>query len=305
MAENPTQPRRASVFDDVMDAPAREMEMPAFAQERINREDEQKAPAAIMADIESEDERLHTETDTVPDTAVIEREADTVPDIVAIKREDEPTPAPVKIAKPPKPAPLFGAELSEKRAVVAPDRIKKATQAQRKPQAAARSKARSARVPERRAQPLRARRAYAGEIRLTFWEKHLRSLIAMFMLAASIALFLAWGYATKPGMRAFAQLGVGGVRGYILLGDDCMEDANYQRAVVYYYKALDKSAVYEAAIKLARACAQTGDLETEVKALLLCANRYPDESEAFTRLKQIYPIPGARPKQVAEALEGR
>ncbi len=155
---------------------------------------------------------------------------------------------------------------------------------------------------KRRAANAKRRAVYSYDDRETFAEKHLRSIIAMCMLAVFICVFLAWGNLTESGLRTFAQFGVGGTQGYILLGDDCMEYGNYPRAVEHYYGALSREASYEAAIKLARAYAKTGDAEREAGALLYCMDKYPKETEARERLMQLYPNPQTRPTRVNEAL---
>ncbi len=155
---------------------------------------------------------------------------------------------------------------------------------------------------KRRAANARRRAVYSYDERETFTEKHLRSIIAMCLLVAFICGFLAWGNLTESGLRTFAQFGVGGTQGYILLGDDCMEYGNYPRAVEHYYNALSRESSYEAAIKLARAYAKTGDADREAGALLYCLDKYPTETEAKERLTALYPDPSTRPTKVTEAL---
>lgn len=135
-----------------------------------------------------------------------------------------------------------------------------------------------------------------------FVEKYLRSIISMMLLTTSVILMLMWGYATDTGNRTMAELGLGSRQGYILLGDDCMADGNYKRAVEHYYKALSKRVNYEAGIKLARAYRMTGEGEKETSALLLLMDRYQGTEEPYQRLLELYPDPYSRPEKVQLAL---
>lgn len=162
------------------------------------------------------------------------------------------------------------------------------------------------RQPPRRAgqSGVRGTRAYARSEpdRESFLERHLRSLIAMALLAVTVIVFCVWSTSTASGKRTFAQLGIGGASGYILLGDDCMESGNYARAVEHYYRALKQHTSYESAAKLAQAYRMTGDTEREASVLLLCADRFETEREPYERLKELYPDLTHRPETVQNAL---
>ena len=134
-------------------------------------------------------------------------------------------------------------------------------------------------------------------------EKHLRSTVAMGLLAAALLAFLGWSTLSDSGRMTYARLGVGSARGYILLGDECMENGNYTRAVENYYASISKRAGYEAAIKLAAAYSYTGDVSREVSALLYCAETYPQYKASFEQLLILYPDGSARPPRVQAALE--
>lgn len=136
----------------------------------------------------------------------------------------------------------------------------------------------------------------------TFTERHLRSIVSMCLLAACLTVFLVWGFATENGLKTFAQYGLGTNRGYILLGDDCMENGNYMRAVEYYYRALRDEVDYTAAWKLSEAYRQTGDIERETSALLLLMDNYPGQNAPYQRMLQLYPDPRMRPESVARAI---
>lgn len=135
-----------------------------------------------------------------------------------------------------------------------------------------------------------------------FAEKYLRSIISMMLLTGTVVLMLMWGYATDTGNRTMAQLGLGSRRGYILLGDDCMANGNYKRAVEHYYKALSKRVNYEAGIKLASAYRQAGEHEKETSALLLLMDRYEGVEEPYQRIMELYPDPYTRPEKVQTAI---
>ena len=168
------------------------------------------------------------------------------------------------------------------------------------------SGASSRRQPQRRVPPHGTRNACANvrsrQGRETFLERHLRSLIAMALLAVTVIVFCVWSTSTTSGKRTFAQLGIGSASGYILLGDDCMESGNYARAVEHYYRALSRHTTYESAIKLARAYQMTGDTDREASVLLLCADRFETEREPYERLKALYPTLTRRPETVQNAL---
>lgn len=168
------------------------------------------------------------------------------------------------------------------------------------------SGASSRRQPQRRVPPRGTRNARANvrsrQGRETFLERHLRSLIAMALLAVTVIVFCVWSTSTTSGKRTFAQLGIGSASGYILLGDDCMESGNYARAVEHYYRALSRHTTYESAIKLARAYQMTGDTDREASVLLLCADRFETEREPYERLKALYPTLTRRPETVQNAL---
>lgn len=162
------------------------------------------------------------------------------------------------------------------------------------------------RQPQRRVPPRGTRNARANvrsrQGRETFLERHLRSLIAMALLAVTVIVFCVWSTSTTSGKRTFAQLGIGSASGYILLGDDCMESGNYARAVEHYYRALSRHTTYESAIKLARAYQMTGDTDREASVLLLCADQFETEREPYERLKALYPTLTRRPETVQNAL---
>ena len=135
-----------------------------------------------------------------------------------------------------------------------------------------------------------------------FVEKYLRSIISMMLLTTTVVLMLMWGYATDTGNRTMAELGLGSRKGYILLGDDCMADGNYKRAVEHYYKALSKRVNYEAGMKLAIAYRYTGEPEKETSALLLLMDRYVGMDEPYQRILELYPDPYTRPEKVQIAI---
>ncbi|MBQ3079836.1 MAG: hypothetical protein IJC48_07565 [Clostridia bacterium] len=159
-------------------------------------------------------------------------------------------------------------------------------------------------VPKR--EPVRSdyRKGHSRYEEETFVEKYLRSIIAMTLLGITVLFVVVWGVSSPGGKRAFAQLGVGGSAGYILLGDDCMAEENYTRAVEYYYKALSRRTSEEAAQKLALAYSHTGDIEREASALLLLIDKYPRNTDARERLWMLYPDPATRPAAVQAALSG-
>lgn len=136
----------------------------------------------------------------------------------------------------------------------------------------------------------------------SFTEKHLRSIISMVLLTITVVLTLMWGYSTESGLRTMAQFGLGSRKGYILLGDDCMMNGNYKRAVEHYYKALSKKVNYEAGIKLSWAYKRCGDIEKETSALLLLMDQYKTAQEPYDRMLELYPYPDSRPEPVKNAI---
>ena len=135
-----------------------------------------------------------------------------------------------------------------------------------------------------------------------FEEKNVRFIVSMGCLLLAFILLLMWGTLTPGGKRTFAGLGMGSAGGYVLLGDDCMAEGNYSRAVEHYYKALSKKITYDAAYKLAAAYSHTGDLGREVSALLLCVDYYPKNIEPYKELLYLYPEGYERPEKVSLAL---
>lgn len=135
-----------------------------------------------------------------------------------------------------------------------------------------------------------------------FEEKNVRSIVSMGCLLLAFILLLMWGTLTNGGRRTFAGLGMGSAKGYVLLGDDCMTEGNYSRAVEHYYKALSKKITYDAAYKLAAAYSHTGDIGREVSALLLCVDYYPKNIEPYKELLYLYPEGYERPEKVSLAL---
>ncbi len=175
----------------------------------------------------------------------------------------------------------------------------------------AKSLPRNPAVPVKKARPVQARSSSGGgNVNKTrpkreeesFVEKYLRSIISMMLLTCTVIMMLMWGYATDSGLRTMAEFGLGSRKGYILLGDDCMADGNYKRAVEHYYKALSKKVNYEAGIKLARAYRQTGEAEKETSALLLLMDRYHGTDEAYQRILELFPDPNTRPEKVQNAI---
>ncbi|MBQ3231580.1 MAG: hypothetical protein IJB25_10120 [Clostridia bacterium] len=136
----------------------------------------------------------------------------------------------------------------------------------------------------------------------SFAEKHLRSIISMVLLTITVILTLMWGYSTDSGLRTMAELGLGSRRGYILLGDDCMMNGNYKRAVEHYYKALSKKINYEAGYRLSLAYQKTGETDKETSALLLLMDHYTGMDAPYKRILELYPDPGARPEKVQIAI---
>ena len=135
-----------------------------------------------------------------------------------------------------------------------------------------------------------------------FLVRHIRTVIATGLLAITLLFVGIWCRVSVPGQRLFAQLGLGGAQGYIIMGDECMETAKYTRAVEYYYRALTKRADYETAIRLAEAYRKTGQTDRETSALLLCADQFGEHIEPYQRLKELYPNAATRPEAVKEAL---
>lgn len=167
-------------------------------------------------------------------------------------------------------------------------------------------RAESAKIPEHKPKNGRkpqGNRAYSAKYQESFVEKHLRSVIAMTLLTVSLLAIFIWCVGSTPGKRLFAQLGIGGFEGYIMLGDDCMEDGNYARAVEYYYKAIAKKTDYAVSSRLASAYRGTNDVEREASALLLCIDKFPNEKDPYYRLREIFPQASSRPEAVQEALD--
>lgn len=135
-----------------------------------------------------------------------------------------------------------------------------------------------------------------------FAEKHLRSIVSMSGLALALIVLLLWGTCSDGGKRTFASLGMGSAGGYILLGDDCMAEQNYTRAVEHYYTALSKKISYTAAVKLASAYSYAGDINHEVSALLLCVDHYPKNIQPYQQLLLLYPDSANRPERVNKAI---
>ena len=136
----------------------------------------------------------------------------------------------------------------------------------------------------------------------SFTEKHLRSIISMVLLTITVVLTLMWGYSSESGLRTMAQFGLGSRKGYILLGDDCMMNGNYKRAVEHYYKALSKKVNYEAGLKLSWAYRRCGDIEKETSALLLLMDQFHTAQEPYDRIMELYPYPDSRPAPVQKAI---
>ena len=144
------------------------------------------------------------------------------------------------------------------------------------------------------------KRSYVDD---SFAEKNARSIVSMGCLLLAFILLLMWGTLTGGGKRTFATLGMGSSGGYVLLGDDCMQEGNYSRAVEHYYKALSKKITYEAAYKLAAAYSHTGDISREVSSLLLCVDYYPKHIQPYKELVYLYPYADDRPEKVARAIQ--
>jgi len=138
--------------------------------------------------------------------------------------------------------------------------------------------------------------------RQSFTERNLRTIVAMSLIALALLVFVIWGTLSAPGQRTFASIGMGSARGYILLGDDYMNGANYTRAVESYYTALNKNGSYESAFKLARAYSYTGDMDKCVSALLYCTEHYPAYKEPYVQLIAIYPNKNTRPDVIRKAI---
>lgn len=136
----------------------------------------------------------------------------------------------------------------------------------------------------------------------SFTQSHLRSIVAMSMLALTLLVFVMWGFVSGPGKRTFASMGFGTAQGYILLGDDYMESGNYSRAVEEYYRALNKSVSYTAAYRLAWAYSYTGDFNKTVSALLYCVDNFPSHKESYVQLKALYPDADTRPVHIQKAI---
>lgn len=153
----------------------------------------------------------------------------------------------------------------------------------------------SAKKPASRAQQ---KRVFDGN----FVEKHIRSIVSMTGLVLALIVLLLWGTCSDGGRRTFANLGMGSASGYILLGDDCMAEQNYTRAVEHYYTALSKKITYNAAIKLASAYSYAGDINHEVSALLLCVDHFPKNIQPYKQLLLLYPDSMSRPEAVNKAV---
>ncbi len=128
--------------------------------------------------------------------------------------------------------------------------------------------------------------------------KHIRTTVAVILLAFTVLTIVMWGTLTDSGQRSFAKLGAGSWKGYILLGDEYMAESNYMRAVESYYSSIRKKLSLEGTYKLAAAYSYTGDISREVNALLACVKNYPDYKMAYVQLYKIFPYEETRPAEV-------
>lgn len=132
--------------------------------------------------------------------------------------------------------------------------------------------------------------------------KHIRSTVAVILLLFTVITIALWGTLTDSGQRSFAKLGVGSWKGYILLGDEYMEAANYTRAVECYYSSIKKNMSLEGTYKLAAAYSFTGDISREANALMACIMNYPDYKMAYVQLYRLFPYEETRPSEVNSAI---
>lgn len=292
LADNPVMPRGISIFDDYPhEKEAPKAKKPVFKSDAVKKTQlnaekpkkpasnpvvklpEKKTVAAQSKKRDPEEKRYDSRMFYIPERKETRKKTSVPKKNADVKRTGERTNA--------------------KR----PDRTKSAPvrrNGQTKKPASSRAKSSGA-----GAGPKRARTKRDDE---KFVEKYLRSIISMMLLTTSVILMLMWCYATDTGNRTMAELGLGSRYGYILLGDDCMSDGNYKRAVEHYYKALSKRVNYEAGIKLAKAYQKTGEAEKETSALLLVMDKYRGSEEAYRRILEMYPDPDTRPEMVQNAI---
>ena len=281
--ENPTQPKRKSIFDDFDDSekvlkkkPAKDIQKPA-GKKNVN-------PVV----------RLPERKTSVPSSVKRNPKATRSDGQLSFIREQEDfirlPAAPVKTQRPNRTNPQSAVNRR-------PDRTKSEPVKTISPPKKARPAPKKASLSGSGAKKTRSKREEES-----FVEKYLRSIISMMLLTCTVIMMLMWGYATDSGLRTMAELGLGSRKGYILLGDDCMNNGNYKRAVEHYYKALSKKVNYEAGIKLARAYRQTGEAEKETSALLLLMDRYEGMDEPYQRILELFPDPNGRPEIVQNAI---
>lgn len=299
--ENPTQPKRRSIFDDEpIDNAPRKAKPVSGGGGNPKRQEKPKQPENVLKPIASEKKPAPKKTNPV---VKLPEKKKALPE-TRKRDESEKRVSSQRISLPARKDERTKSAAPKKNAnVKRPDKTKSAPMRMQTPQ--------KKQVPVRKQAPARAKASSgstgAKKIRNkrdeeNFVEKYLRSIISMMLLTCTVILMLMWGYATDTGNRTMAQLGLGSRQGYILLGDDCMADGNYKRAVEHYYKALSKRVNYEAGIKLARAYRLTGEGEKETSALLLLMDRYHGMDEPYQRLLELYPDPYNRPEKVQLAI---
>lgn len=299
--ENPTQPKRRSIFDDEpIENTPRKAKTVSGGGGNPKRQEKPKKPENVRKQIASEKKPAPKKTNPV---VKLPEKKKALPE-TRKRDESEKRVSSQRISLPARKDERTKSAAPRKNAnVKRPDKTKSAPMRMQTPQ--------KKQVPVRKQAPARAKVSSGGagakKIRNkrdeeNFVEKYLRSIISMMLLTCTVILMLMWGYATDTGNRTMAQLGLGSRQGYILLGDDCMADGNYKRAVEHYYKALSKRVNYEAGIKLARAYRLTGEGEKETSALLLLMDRYQGMDEPYQRLLELYPDPYNRPEKVQLAI---
>ena len=285
--DNPTQPKRKSIFDNTPDEEIVKKKEPSAGLPEKTSRNLTKTNSNPVVKLP---EKRKTATQGVIRTAQKTRTADQL-FYVPKRKEARENPS------------MSGRGTAVKRtnasvsAIQRPDHKKGATSKTAVP-------VRTARDQQRRASTGGAgiKKARAKRDEESFVEKYLRSIISMMLLTCTVIMMLMWGYATDSGLRTMAEFGLGSRKGYILLGDDCMADGNYKRAVEHYYKALSKKVNYEAGIKLARAYRETGEAEKETSALLLLMDRYQGMEEPYQRILELFPDPSLRPDIVQNAI---
>lgn len=293
--ENPTQPKRRSIFDDEPVRPQKkrpESESGEMSKPRkIPKSD--SSGKKISPHKTNPAVKLPEKRSSISERRIEEKDARFVTQLFFIPEKDESNGRAASRRKT-----RSGQRTIEQKKPKRPDRSKAVPEKNRSSLDKGRSSSRTKTAPANRS----ARNSQKKKNEENFVEKYLRSIVSMLLLSATIVLTLMWGYATDNGNRTMAELGLGTRRGYILLGDDCMANGNYKRAVEHYYKALSKRVNYEAGLKLSKAYRQTGETDKEVSALLMLMDHYAEMDEPYIRILELYPDPNSRPDKVQNAI---